>query len=429
MRRSLLAVLLAVPLVAQEAYQETIDVVRYIVPARVVDYNGRAIRGLTAADFTAAIGGKTAEVESVEWIGSGEPAAGAQTSTGRLVVVFMQTDFARNSRRVVGQMKFNAHAATILGMLEPEDWVAVVSQDSHLKLQCEFTRDRERAREAIYDAFEIRRVPLPPAPESGPSLARSLSDDEMRRTGSPGVALRMIAHALQKNEGEKVVIVGGWGIGELVNRRVLFERAWIEAMQLYRASRTPVITLGIGGGGSLTYGLVATAKETGGIYATTQEWIEQSLTRLRGVLSGYYELVLRVDAELPPGEHRVELKTQRKGANVLAAPLTVFRTNEPGVNEIVELPDPDPAPPAVSAGRLYVDALQKLRDGDAEAAEALLTRAIDLGGAPEDSWYERALLRAARGAMAPAADDLRAYLERAPRGKRAAEARELLGAW
>jgi hypothetical protein len=89
--RLLLAILAVIPLAAQEAYQETIDVVRYIVPARVVGHDGGAIRGLTAADFTAAIGGKQAAVESVEWIGSEDPAPGAQTSIGRLIVALART--------------------------------------------------------------------------------------------------------------------------------------------------------------------------------------------------------------------------------------------------------------------------------------------------------------------------------------------------
>ena len=151
------------------------------------------------------------------------------------------------------------------------------------------------------------------------------------------------------------------------------------------------------------------------------------MTRLRGVLSGYYELVLRVDRQLPPGEHYIQLQTTRAQAKVLAAPLTVSRTDEPDVQHIVDRPDP--APPPESAARIYVDALRKLADGEEVEAEALFTRAIDLGQAPEESWYERGLLRAARGEMDAAIADLRAYLDRAPRGRRAAEARDLLETW
>jgi tetratricopeptide (TPR) repeat protein len=430
-KRALVVVaFLATPLAAQQ-FGEVIDVVRYVIPARVVDARGDAITGLDASDFTATIGGKTATVESVEWLGSSsdsaDPAAAPQANAGRLIVVFVQTDFARNAVRVTGQMKFNELAKDILDMLESEDHVAVVSQDSQLKLQCDFTRDRKRARDAIRQAIEIRRMELPPAPDSGPSLARHLVAGEMQKTSSAGEALRMIAHALQNNEGSKVVIVGGWGIGEYLNRRVLLDVAWRDAMQRFRTDRTPVITLGTGmRGGVLSYGLATTASQTGGLYAGTQDFAEQTMTRLRGVLTGYYELVLRVDQPLPPGEHRVELKTSRARANVLTAPLTIVRNDEAPAIEIVELPA---AEPPVSGSRLYLDAMRKLRDGDADEAEALFTRAIEIGDAPDESLYERGLLRAARGEIDTATKDLQAYLERAPNGQRAVEARDLLRTW
>jgi hypothetical protein len=439
----LAALLFVTPLAAQQQppYGETIEVVRYVIPARVVDPAGRAITDLTTADFTATIGGKTAVVESVEWLGSADrPLAERGTDTdadapppnpGRLIVVFMQTDFGRAPSRVMGQLKFNALIPTILEMFEPEDYVAVLSHDSHLKLQSDFTRDRRKTRKAIQDSIAIRRMELPPAPEDGPSLVRHLDLEEMRNAFRPGAALGIVARAMKANDGLKTVIIGGWGIGELVNRRVLLDHTWANAMAAFRNDRVPVVTLGTGAGGELTYGLVATAKETGGFYAGTQDFAQQSMNRLRGMLSGYYELVLRVDAELPTGAHAVVLETQRRNARVLVAPLTVIRSDEPGVNEMVEIPDPEPpsTPPSVTAVRLYVEALQKLHDGDVEGAEALLTQAIALPGVPEESWYERALLRAANGELQPAAEDLRTYLARVPGGKRAAEARDLLRSW
>lgn len=439
-----LALLFVTPLAAQQqqdpqppTYGETIEVVRYVIPARVVDPSGKAITDLTTADFTASIGGRKATVEAVEWLGSGDrPLADRGTDApppdpGRLIVVFMQTDFGRAPSRVMGQLKFNTLVPTILDMLEPEDWVAVLSHDSHLKLQSDFTRDRQKARKAIADSIAIRRMELPPAPDSGPSLARYLDLAEMRRASRPGAALGLVARALQANEGQKTVIIGGWGLGELVNRRVLLDYTWATAMAAFRNDRVAVVTLGTGAGGELTYGLVATAKETGGFYAGTQNFAQQSMNRLRGLLEGYYELVLLINTELPPGEYPVVVETQRRNARVLVAPLTVVRSEEPEANEIVEIPDPNPppTPPSVTARRLYVEALQKLHDGDAEGAEALLTQAIALPGAPEESWYERALLRAASGELEPAVEDLRTYLARVPGGKRAAEARDLLRSW
>ena len=426
--------LFATPLAAQEQlYGETIDVVRYVVPARVTDVQGRAILGLTAADFTAAVAGKEAVVESVDWIGGGERSETAEgipgaAPAGRLVVFFVQTDFARNSVRVLGQIKFNSLADTMLDMLAAEDYVAVASHDSHVKLLCDFTRDRAAARKAINRAIEIRKVPLPPAPDSGPSLARHLDVEEMQRASSAGQALRVVANALSANQGDKVVIIGGWGIGDRISRFVFLDSAWTQAMHTFRAARAPVVTFGTGLGGQLTAGLVATSSQTGGFYAGTQNFAGQSMNRLRGMLSGYYELVLRVEGSLPPGEHAMEIRTARANATVLASPAILVQP--PDKVEVVEIAAPEaPRDPGVTGMNLYVDAMRKLLDGNAEEAEALFTRAIDLGDAPGDTWYQRGVLRAARGEMEPAAEDLRTYLQRAPGGKNADEARDLLRAW
>lgn len=448
MRRPALAMLLlamlalAMPLLAQEeaqqpAFGETVDVVRYVIPARVVDLAGRVIPGLTPADFTASIGGKKAVVESVEWIGAADTPATSESPSndqsaprrGRLVVVFVQTDFARNPARVTGQMHFNLFVRRVLDLLEPEDQVAVVSHDSHLKLQCDFTLDRAAARDAVYEAINIRKRPLPPAPEQGPSLVRYLNEEEMRKASSVGVAMGIVARAMAANDGAKLVLLAGWGIGEMVNRKVVLEPVLRESLALFRNDHTPVVTLGTGNGGQLTAGLMATAEETGGFYSTTLAFPDQALTRLEGMLSGQYELVLRVDGELPVGQHPVDLRTSRANAQVLSASVTIVRATETIVEEPIATPSQPATAASPTADRLYVAALQKLRDGDSKSAEALLSKAIEAKNAPAESWYERGLLLAARGELTKAAADLRTYIERAPGGRHATDARELLAAW
>jgi hypothetical protein len=292
-------------------FAETVNVVRYVIPARVVDPAGRAIRDLTPADFTATLGGKNAVVESVEWIGPGGRDVAGEARRGRLVVLFVQTDFARNAARVKGQLHFNTMADRLLEALEPEDVVAVVSHDSHLKLQCDFTPSREAAREAVGSAIEIRKRTLPPAPETGPSLARHLDAQEMGNAATIGTAMQVVARALLANEGEKIVLFAGWGIGKDMNGFVVMDEVWSDAMALLRSQHIAMIALGTGLGGTLTAGLMVTSKETGGFYATTQTFPEQSIDRVRGMLSGQYELVLRMEGELPPGEYRVDLRTSR----------------------------------------------------------------------------------------------------------------------
>src|SRR5437763_9409525 len=150
MRSSLTALLLfAVPLATQ--VQEQITVERILVDTRVTDDRGNPITGLKPSDFRVRVDGKPAGVESAEWIPETAAArelasidhAGADVNTsldqpaprGRLLIFFYQTDFARNSARVAGQMQTVVNADDWLDWLDPEDRVAVFSFDSHLKFR------------------------------------------------------------------------------------------------------------------------------------------------------------------------------------------------------------------------------------------------------------------------------------------------------
>src|SRR4029079_8506318 len=120
----MLAALLFAASLQQPQLQEQITVERVIVDARVTDADGNPITGLKPSDFRVKIDGKPAKVEAADWIAdteaqreidetAGVPAAPAPAPTpsnpqpqrGRLLVFLYQTDFARNTARVRGQMK------------------------------------------------------------------------------------------------------------------------------------------------------------------------------------------------------------------------------------------------------------------------------------------------------------------------------------
>src|SRR5688572_25796301 len=98
-------------------FGETITVSRVLVDVRVTNARGVPLRDLTPDDFIIKIGGAVSRVESVTFIDEttnwiDEPSAipdGADDHQpdprrGRLFIVFVQTDFARNASRVSGQM-------------------------------------------------------------------------------------------------------------------------------------------------------------------------------------------------------------------------------------------------------------------------------------------------------------------------------------
>ena len=101
----------------------------------------------------------------------------------------------------------------LLATFHPDDQVAVVSFDSHLKLSLDFTRDLEIVDDAVWRGIRVGREDEI-APGRFPSLARHFDFDAAKRAASPEEALRVVGDALLPLPGEKVMIYTGWGLGE-----------------------------------------------------------------------------------------------------------------------------------------------------------------------------------------------------------------------
>jgi Tetratricopeptide repeat len=397
-------------------FDETITVARYILMARVVDSRGAAIRDLKPSEITVDIGGQRAEVESIEWI---EP---AKREEGRLIVFFIGTDFAKNASRMAGQLRFNAMAGEILQFLGPNDRAAVFSYDSHLKLRADFTRDRAVVAKAIRDSIGSDRVPLPVPHADGPSLVGHLDERVMRTAPSMETALLQVAEAMNAIEGERILIIAGYGMGTRQGPRVVLDREWHTAMALLQRMGAAVVSLNTGVGGELSLGLIATSKITNGIYAFTQSFPRQSVQKVEGMLAGRYELVTKTSKPLEPGRHAMEIRVTRRDTNVLAPPIVMVEPNEELDLVITEEKQN-------RAGfDLFLHALRRLQAGEEEGVEGMLDRVIALEPSRAEAWLERGLMRAGRGDNEGAIEDLKKYLELDPNGSRAREARELLRA-
>jgi hypothetical protein len=396
---------------------EQITVARYILMARVVDSRGAAVRDLTPSELTVEIGGQAAEIESIEWI---EP---AQVDDGRLIVFFMGTDFAKNAPRVAGQLRFNAIANEIIQFLGPNDRAAVFSFDSHLKLRADFTRDRAVAAKAIHDSIGSNRVPLPKPHPEGPSLARHLDEQAIRKAASMETALLQVAEAMSSIEGERILIIAGYGMGRLEGPRVVLRQEWHAAMALLQRMGAAVVSLNTGVGGELSLGLMATSRITNGVYAFTQSFPRQSVQKVEGMLAGRYELVTKTGKPLEPGRYAVDIRVARRDLNVLSPPVVIVGPTEEMEFVVSVEMQQDP-----TASRLFRDALRRLHAGEEEGVEAMLDRVIALEPSRAEAWLERGLLRAGRDDHEGAAADLAKYLALDPNGSRAREAREILSA-
>src|SRR5262249_52993327 len=133
----------------------------------------------------------------------------------------------------------------LLAALAPEDRVAVVSFDSHLKLWQDFTRARETLPAAIYQGIHYGGLP-PESPGAGaPSLARHFDFDAARRAASPERALEVTAEALAALPGEKVLVFLAWGLGNFSPMGTRMAPAFAPAVHALTAARTAVFVLDV----------------------------------------------------------------------------------------------------------------------------------------------------------------------------------------
>jgi VWFA-related protein len=312
----------------QPRYVERVDVARIVVDARVVDAAGQPILGLVATDFRVKIDGKPVRVESATWVGADAeteraarapleslPSAPAPPS-GRLVVFLFQKSM--ESTRIVGLMRMLRESRDFLGTLMPEDRVAVLSFDSHLKVWTDFTSDRKRLAPILERGVLLER---PPAVQAGPSpsLVERLAPDKGRRAYGIEKALEMIGEALEPLPGAKSVVLFGYGMGRLGMTGVTMEHDYEPARRALIAARASVFSLDVTDADyhSLEAGLQLVSEDTGGFYVRTHIFPALAMRRLSGALAGSYVLFV----EKPSGDrktHAIEVELSGRKGNVLA---------------------------------------------------------------------------------------------------------------
>jgi VWFA-related protein len=309
-----------------------ITVSRLLVDAHVVDSHGRPIEGLGPEDFRVTVNGRPAEVEAADWIsyvqaaayeeelaGEERREAAAGQVPGRLIVMFFQTDFQR--QRVRGHQRMVIHSAELLERLGPNDRVAVVSFDSHLKLRLDFTTDREKIRRAVADTLKIDFPPTPSI-EVEPSLIAAIDLYQAKKAATPERGLWVVAKALEKIEGPKSLLLFGWGLGHYTSFGVIMDRHYATARQALGRARTSVFTLDISDADyhSLEIGLQNVSRETGGWYERTHIFPRAALERVERMISGRYELSVKVE-DLHTGMHTVDVRLAGRRGDVLARQL------------------------------------------------------------------------------------------------------------
>jgi VWFA-related protein len=326
----------------QESFTDEISVSLSTVVVRAVDTWGRPILGLEPKDFRVRAGDQEIPVVAVDWIAAseespgpsavttpeapaaGEPAASAPAAPppGRLVVVFVQADL--NPTRISGQLRLRPFTRELLDSLSPQDRVAVVSFDSHLKLRQDFSRDRAATHAAIDEGMIFNREREVPE-ESEVSLARGFDFAAARAAASTERGLELTAQALAPLPGEKMMIFLGWGFGRFGADGVHMTPAYYRAVRALGASRTPVFALDVTSADShsLAAGLGGVAAATGGMYLSSFRLPHLATDILAKAISGYYILTLDPGQLSGVTGRRVTIELRGKRGDVLARPAVV----------------------------------------------------------------------------------------------------------
>jgi hypothetical protein len=232
------------------------------------------------------------------------------------VVVFVQT--ALEPSRGPGLIRMVPKLERRLARLAPEDWVAVVSFDSHLKLRQDFTRDRERLGRALHDAVRLGTSPQPRL-RTSPSLATHLDRDEARRAAKPERALELVARALEPLERPATLVFLGWGLGERATLGHRMPPEYDAALASLERSRTSVFVLDVtdAASHSLELGLLRVADDTGGGYQKTDLFPDLAVDRIAASLDGQYLIAFRPPPDAAGERIRVELREPALGRVVL----------------------------------------------------------------------------------------------------------------
>lgn len=328
----------------EKSFEDEISVSLVTMVVRVVDSWGRPIRGLAPEDFRVRVGRSEIPVVALDWISAADDEAavlerdrpadgdaevspppplgsGLSRGPGRLVVIFVQADL--NASRISGQLRLRPYTRDLLATLHPDDRIAVVSFDSHLKLWQDFEADVEATHEAIDRAMLYSRewdVRL----SRGASLARHFDFAAARRAASPERALELTARALEPLPGEKMVIFLGWGLGRYGSTGVRMTPDYKPAVKALSAARASVFVLDVTSADyhSLEVGLQGVAEDTGGVYFSTFRLPGLATKSLARTISGYYVLTLD-RSSLAETEGRVRIDLRGKSGTVLARPTAV----------------------------------------------------------------------------------------------------------
>jgi len=314
----------AAGLAAQQTYRDRVDVPRVLVDVRVVDNAGKPVAGLTPADFSVRIDGKTAAVDTMEWVAAEDAASLTSAPSrpdvvpphGRWIVFLYQKK--PDLSEVAGLMRIRRDLAAFAGVITSEDRSAVVSFDTQAHLWLDFTNDVPEMRRVLKHDIVVGSPPRldpGPAPSLTGRLAAFSSSNTIEQT------LRLLGETLEPLPGAKSIIVLGYGMGTWIPKfqSVDMDAGYPEAIMRLQKARVSVFCVDITTADyhARQEGLQSIASDTGGFYLQSHIFTTAAFDRLAGVLAGHYVLLVE-PPDQEKGARRLQVALTHRRATVIA---------------------------------------------------------------------------------------------------------------
>jgi VWFA-related protein len=310
----------------QERFGERLEVREVLIDALVTDAGGNVIVGLDKSDFDVRENGKPVNLTAVTFYSNRRMLAGSdvvakkgiridQVPEDRYFILMFQDQKANAvdaPQLLQQQVEAGRRAHDWVGKdLLPNDWVAVASYDTKLKIHQDFTHGREDLQRAIDDAVQGKETennwPSRVANGGGPSLLAGLPrGNELReKTATIYDAIRLIAESAGKITGRKnlMLFTNGFGRVESFGQYVPDPRYYPPMAKALNNNNVAVYAIDlvpIGTRHTLSDAMNQLANETGGRYFYDVVNFETPLEMAAKENSGYYLLSYR--SEHPSGQ-------------------------------------------------------------------------------------------------------------------------------
>jgi VWFA-related protein len=301
----------------QGQFQGKVNVNEVLLDVLVTDASGNVIVGLDKSDFVVKDGGKPVALTGVTFysnrkllesnpILAKQGVSVEQGTEDRYFILFFedQKDNAQDAPQLLSQQLEAAKRARgwVDGEMLANDWVAVVSYDTRLKVQQDFTHDRKALVAAIGDAVEAKdpegnyasRIDA----NKGPSLLAGLPKGEELLKKTPKIydAMQAIARSAGNIRGRKNLLLFTYGLP--ANRTTFGQfvpdkRYYLPTIDALNASNVAVYSLDLTPPAvqhTLSDSLQKMSDDTGGRYFFNITNFSTPLDQIAKENNGYYLL-------------------------------------------------------------------------------------------------------------------------------------------